>query len=37
MRDFELASQSAAESVLSASWDDAGAAVDVALRRALEA
>ncbi|WP_454857705.1 rhamnosyltransferase WsaF family glycosyltransferase [Rhizobium binxianense] len=37
MRDFELASQSAAESVLSTSWEDAGAAVDDALRRALEA
>lgn len=32
---FETVSRQAAESVVSASWDDAGAAVDAALRRAL--
>lgn len=37
MPEFEAASSRGAESVASASWDDAGAAVDAALRRALKA
>lgn len=37
MPDFEATSRRAAESVVSASWDDAGAAVDAAFRRALGA
>lgn len=37
MPDFETASRHAAESVLSTSWDAAGAAVDAAFRRALKA
>jgi hypothetical protein len=37
MPDFEEVSKLAAESVASASWDDAGAAVDSALRKALAA
>ncbi|WP_244742641.1 rhamnosyltransferase WsaF family glycosyltransferase [Mesorhizobium sp. L-8-10] len=36
MPDFEALSGQAAESVLSRSWDDAGAAVDAAFRRALK-
>ncbi|THK39041.1 glycosyltransferase family 1 protein [Ensifer sp. MPMI2T] len=37
MADFEAASKQGAESVVSASWDDAGAAVDAVFRRALQA
>lgn len=37
MPDFDAVSRKAAESVVSASWDDAGAAVDAAFRRALGA
>jgi hypothetical protein len=36
MRDFELVSLSAAMSVRSASWDDAGAKIDSVFRRVLE-
>lgn len=35
--DFEAVSRQAAQSVVAASWDDAGAAVDAAFRRALQA
>lgn len=37
MPDFESASKQAAESIRSVSWDKAGAAIDIALRRALAA
>lgn len=37
MPDFEAVSRQGAASVASASWDDAGAAVDAALRRAMQA